>query len=121
MGGEIIIIFIVFGTLFGIAYLFFNTRHRERLALIEKGSEADIFVKHKRGRMAYMLKLIMLNLALVVMGIGAGVFLGALVNEMGVSTDTAMPGSIFMMAGLGLYAGFTQTRKMDKEDSEMNS
>jgi hypothetical protein len=33
---EVLIPLILFGTLFGISYVFFTTRNKERLALIEK-------------------------------------------------------------------------------------
>ena len=42
-GTAIFILAIIFGTIFGIFYLFFSTRNKERLALIEKGMEAKIF------------------------------------------------------------------------------
>ena len=35
MGGEIIIVALVFGAIFGVFYLYFSTRNKERLALIE--------------------------------------------------------------------------------------
>jgi len=30
--------------------------------------------------------------------------------------EVAYPGTIFLMAGLGLFAGFTLTKKLDKEE-----
>ena len=45
MGSEVIILPIIFGVIFAIAYLFFSTRNKERLALIEKGADASIFMK----------------------------------------------------------------------------
>ncbi len=37
MGSEVIILPVIFGVIFAIAYLYFSTRNKERLALIEKG------------------------------------------------------------------------------------
>lgn len=116
MGGEIIVFGIVFGTIFGIAYLFFTTRNRERIAMIESGKDANLFVKDKRGRTIRLLKMVFLNVALVVIGIGTGIFVGAMIAEMGVHPDIAFPGAIFSLAGLGLYFGFVKTHKMELEE-----
>ena len=43
---EVAVLIIIFGTIFGIAFLYFSTRNKERLALIEKGADASIFVKN---------------------------------------------------------------------------
>ena len=49
MGSEVIIVPILFGVIFGIIYLYFSTRNKERMALIEKGIGADIFNKGKQS------------------------------------------------------------------------
>ena len=70
MGGEIIVFISLFLVVFGICYLYFTTRNKERLALIEKGAEASIFVQGKREGTAPFWKVLILNLALLLMGIG---------------------------------------------------
>ena len=47
MDEEILIPITMFAAIFGIVYLYFSTRNKERLALIEKGADASIFVKGK--------------------------------------------------------------------------
>ena len=43
---EVAIVFMfLFAVIFGIFYLFYSTRNKERLALIEKGTDASIFMK----------------------------------------------------------------------------
>jgi hypothetical protein len=117
MGGEVIILISMFLVVFGISYLYFTTRNKERLALIEKGAEASIFVKGKREGTAPFWKVLILNLALLLIGIGLAIFIASLmVNAMAVDEEVAYPGSIFLMAGLGLYLGFTLTKKLDKEE-----
>lgn len=104
-----------FIVLFGIYYLHYSTRNKERLALIEKGADASIFV-HGKKPTTLLWKVIILNLALLLMGIGAGVIIGgAIFNSTTVNAEIAMPGSIFFMAGLGLLIGFFLTKNMDKE------
>jgi hypothetical protein len=117
MGGEVIITISLFLVVFAICYLYFTTRNKERLALIEKGADASIFVKGKREGSTPFGKVVLLNLALLLTGIGLAIFLAAfMVSALGVDEDVAYPGTIFMMAGLGLYLGFALTRKLDKED-----
>lgn len=117
MGGEVLVFIVLFLVVFGIAYLYFSTRNKERLALIEKGAEASIFVKGKREGAAPFWQIFILNFALLLMGIGLAIFIASLmVNAMAVDEEVAYPGSIFLMAGLGLYLGFTLTKKLDKEE-----
>ncbi|NDV17080.1 hypothetical protein GO009_13690 [Muricauda sp. TY007] len=117
MGSEVIIIPIIFGVIFAIAYLYFSTRNKERLALIEKGADASIFVRGKRDKAAPVWKIIILNLALLLMGIGAAIFVASVLHySLGVDEEVAYPGSIFLMAGIGLFVGFTMTKKLDQED-----
>lgn len=107
---EIAIMAIIFGSIFGVFYLYISSRNKERLALIEKGADASIFNLGKRGS---SWKVIVLNLAFLLMGIGLGIFLANLLDTYSSLDDEAVyPALIFLMAGLGLYVGFTQTRKV---------
>lgn len=113
MGSEVIIIPIIFGVIFGVFYLFISARNKERLALIEKGAEASIFYSSKK-RITPVWKVLILNLALLLMAIGVGIFIASILhNNLGVEEEVAIPGSIFLMAGVGLFAGFTMTKKLD--------
>ncbi|PIE49689.1 MAG: hypothetical protein CSA39_01340 [Flavobacteriales bacterium] len=112
---EVFVVLIIFGAVFGIAYLFFSTRNKERLALIEKGADASLFTKGKQHT-APVWKVFILNLALLLMGIGAGIVIGGILTTyLNLIEDIAMPGSIFLMAGTGLLIGFFQTKNLDKE------
>ncbi|WP_343488449.1 DUF6249 domain-containing protein [Allomuricauda sp. d1] len=115
MGSEVIIVPIMFGVLFAIAYLYFSTRNKERLALIEKGADASIFVKGRRTA-APIWKILLLNLALLLIGIGVGIFIASFLENLGVDDEVAYPGTIFLLAGVGLFTGFTMTKKLDKEE-----
>ena len=115
MGSELIIIPVIFGAIFGVFYLYFSTRNKERLALIEKGADASIFMKGKQ-QAAPIWKVLILNLALLLMGIGIGIFIASILHyNLGVDDDVAYTGTIFLMAGIGLFAGFTMTKNLDKE------
>lgn len=113
---EPLIVFLaLFGTIFGIAYVFLTTRNRERLALIEKGVDASLFAT--KGSKFSIAKFI-LNLALLFMGIGMGIFIGDfLANVLDMKEEVAIPSMLFIFGGLGLVVGFFITRRLEsKED-----
>lgn len=115
MGSELIIVPIIFSSIFGVFYLYFSTRNKERLALIEKGADASIFVKG-RNHTAPIWKVLILNLALLLMGIGLGTFIASILdNYTTIDEGPLYVGSIFLMAGLSLFAGFNMTKNLDKE------
>ena len=114
MGSEVIIMPVILGVIFGIFYLFITARNRERLALIDKGANASIFYSKKHVTPTW--KVIVINLALLLIGIGVGIFIANLLPyNMGVDPDVAYPGTIFLLAGLGLFAGFFATKKLNKD------
>ncbi|SDR65408.1 hypothetical protein SAMN04515667_0002 [Formosa sp. Hel1_31_208] len=113
MGSELIIIPIIFGAIFGVFYLYFSTRNKERLALIEK--DASIFMKGKQHA-APIWKVLTLNLSLLLMGIGLGTFIASIIdNYSTLDEDAIYPATIFFMAGVGLFIGFNMTKNLDKE------
>lgn len=115
MGPEIIIIPIIFGVIFGIFYLFISARNKERLALIEKGADASIFYGKDR-KVTPMWKVIIINLALLLMGIGLGIFIAAILSQvLHMDEEVAYPGTIFLMAGVGLFSGFYFTKKLNSD------
>lgn len=117
MGASILIPISFFLVVFAITYLHYSTRNKERMALIEKGADASIFIKGKPEKAAPFWKIFILNIALLLMGIGAGIMIGGiLATNLSVDWDIAMPGSIFLTAGTSLLVGFFLTKKMDKED-----
>ncbi len=117
MAAAILIPLSFFIFLFATLYLYFTTRNKERMALIEKGAEASIFVQGRRKGSAPVWKVFILNLALLLVGIGLAIFIGSFMEyTLGVEEDIAYPGSIFLMAGVGLLTGFFITKKMEKED-----
>ena len=112
MGGEVLIFICIFLVIFGIAYLHYSTRNKERLALIEKGMDAGIFKQSKET--APVWKVLILNLALLLMGIGLGILIALGLQESLGYHDAIYPGIIFLMAGGGLFTGFFMTKKFIK-------
>ena len=113
---EVAIVFMFFfAVIFGIFYLFYSTRNKERLALIEKGADAKIFMSGEKKRSTLTGRVIVLNLALLLMGIGLGIFAALIITSYTIMDENAVyPAMIFFMGGLGLFTGFNITKKLDK-------
>jgi hypothetical protein len=108
---EVLIAFIAFfAMVFGIYYMFFTTRNRERLALIEKGADASVFnIPKEKGdprRFFHPLKV-----GLFMVGIGIGVAAGYFVGELGMHMGASYPSMIFIFGGLGLLVYYLLTPK----------
>ncbi|SMC78294.1 DUF6249 domain-containing protein [Cellulophaga tyrosinoxydans] len=115
MDAEILIPVSLFLMIFGIIYLYFSTRNRERMALIEKGADASIFLMGNNQNSLPVWKIFLLNFACLLIGIGMAIFIASImVYNFGVDKGVAYPGTIFLMAGIGLLAGFFLTKKLDK-------
>ncbi len=111
VGAVFIALFII---IFGIFYLYFSARNKERLALIEKGADAGIFFNKSTPRKSAPVgKVIILNLAMLSIGVGLGVFVGAMLEAYTlIQEEVAYTGSIFLFAGLALLIGFFLTKKL---------
>lgn len=116
MGPQVLVPLSLFAMIFGIVYLIYSTRNRERLALIEKGVDASIFLKGKiNGGSAW--KIFVVNLAFLLIGSGVGIFLALIITTYTALNDGAVyPSIIFIMAGIGLLVGFKTAKDLDKEE-----
>lgn len=115
---EVAFVFVaLFIIVFGIFYLHFSTRNKERLALIEKGGDASMFFSKKPKRSAPVGKMIVLNFATLLIGVGLGVFVGGLLDSYStIQSEVGYTGSIFLFAGIGLLVGFFLTKKLIDSD-----
>lgn len=92
---EILVPFIVFATIFGVLYTFLTTRNKERLAMIEKGADPNIFAM-RRTRIG-------IKIGLLSMGIATGVLMGQLLGHLtSMDLEPATMSMIFLWAGAGL-------------------
>ncbi|KFF17915.1 DUF6249 domain-containing protein [Flavobacterium hydatis] len=115
MGSQILIPISLFLMIFGIVYLIYSTRNRERLALIEKGIDASIFAQGKNNGIPIW-KVFILNFAFLLIGSGIGIFLALLITTYTSLQDGAVyPSTIFTMAGIGLLVGFNQSKNLNKD------
>ena len=104
-----------FAATFGIFYLFYTTRNKERMAIIEKGVSADIFNQNKKPNLTNW----SLKLGLLALGIGLGLIIslplsGLCYNEM--QQITLIWGLILIFGGLGLFISHLIEKKNLKND-----
>jgi hypothetical protein len=77
MGPETLIFIAMFATFFGCVYIIVTSRHRQRMALIEKGMDASLLVPAKAPRKDLYLGLMF---GMLMVGLGVGILLGYILN-----------------------------------------
>ncbi|WPO80216.1 DUF6249 domain-containing protein [Flavobacterium sp. KACC 22761] len=115
MGPQVLVPLSLFAMIFGIVYLIYSTRNRERLALIEKGVDASIFLKGaEKGAPAW--KIFVINSAFLLIGIGIGMYIALFITTYtDMNSDVVYPATIITMSGVGLLVGFNRAKDLDKE------
>lgn len=113
---ETLIAFIaLFATVFGIMYIYYNTRNKERLALIEKGADASLFATGKNNAdKTFTWGKFTLKIGMFFMGIAVGIITGAILANAGVLEEGAdYPAMIFFFGGLSLVLFYIIDRKSE--------
>lgn len=110
---ETLIAFIaLFATVFGIMYVFYTTRNKERLALIEKGADASLFATGKDVKGSFSWSRFTLKVGMLFMGIAVGIIIGSLLSRSGILNEGASYSSmIFFFGGLSLVLFYIIDRK----------
>ena len=110
---AILIPLIVFGSFFGMVYVWLTTRNKERLAMIDKGADASLFTVKKSHRTNYTLKIGMLAV-----GIGIGILVGSLLDSYTMlDEEVAFPSMIFLFGGGFLIANSMIENKAKEEEA----
>jgi len=91
---EILIPIAMFAAIFGILYVFFTTRNKERLSMIEKGVDASMFLTKKQNK-GYTLKFGMLAV-----GVAIGLLVGSIIAE-----NTNLPEEVAYFSMIFLFGG----------------
>jgi hypothetical protein len=111
---ESVITFIaLFATAFGIMYVYYTTRNKERMALIEKGADASLFNTKREGmRFTFSWGKFTLKIGMLFMGIALGIMTAAIMSSAGVlDEDANYPSMIFFFGGLSLVLFYIIDRK----------
>jgi F0F1-type ATP synthase membrane subunit c/vacuolar-type H+-ATPase subunit K len=111
---EPLIAFIAFfAMVFGIMYLHYTTRNRERMALIDKGADASLFNTGKEGqRSSFSWSKFTLKFGMLFMGIGVGIIAGAFLESLNIMPDEpSYVSMVFLFGGLSLVLFYVIDRK----------
>lgn len=108
------VVFIAFfATFFGVMYVFYTNRNKERMALIEKGADASLFNTGKEGsKLSFSWSKFTLKIGMLAMGIAVGILTAAIMANTGVLDEDALyPSMIFFFGGLSLVLFYLIDRK----------
>jgi hypothetical protein len=102
-----------FATVFGVLYVYYTTRNKERMALIEKGADASLFNTGKEGlKSVFNWNKLTLKIGMLAMGIALGIMAGAIMSNAGIlDEDANYPAMIFFFGGLSLVLFYVIDRK----------
>jgi len=113
MGATAITFISLFAAVFGMVYVYFTTRHKDRLALIEKGAEASLFNTGKESsRSLINWGKFTLKIGMLFMGVACGIIVGAIMSNAGILNEGAnYPSMILFFGGLSLVLFYIIDRK----------
>lgn len=99
-----------FATVFGAMYVYYTTRNKERLALIEKGADPKLFKTKDAGSAFRTLKF-----GLFFIGIAVGIMAGYMVGGAGMDEVPAYFSMIFLFGGLALVSTYFLPQKRSED------
>ncbi len=102
-----------FATIFGVVYVHYTTRNKERMALIEKGADASLFNTGKEAvKWNFSWSKFTLKIGMLAMGIAIGIIVAALMVQAQILDEDALYSSmIFFFGGLSLVLFYVIDRK----------
>jgi len=95
-------IFAILGTFVSISlfiYVYFTSRHKQRMALLEYGKDASVFNRHKENTPRPFAAL---KAGLVLVAIGVGILIAYFLTQLGLPEYVAFLSMIPMFSGLGM-------------------
>jgi len=108
--GELIP-FAFFAVVFASLYVYWTTRNKERLALIEKGADPTLFKQRDMAGTGYS----NFKFGLFLIGIALGVIAGYFLENAGMDEVPAFFSMIFLFGGIGLVVSFLLQERLVKK------
>ncbi|HNW56326.1 MAG TPA: hypothetical protein PLR88_03880 [Bacteroidales bacterium] len=103
MGTTLIGFIAFFAMVFGIVYVHYTTRNKERMALIEKGADASLFNTGKEGpRFTFGWSRFALKIGMLFMGVAVGIIAGAILSSL-----SSMDEGICYLSMIFFFGGFS--------------
>ena len=104
----VLIPFAFFALVFALFYIHLTTRNKERLALIEKGADPELFKSKDEPKSGYGI----FKLGLFLIGIALGIVAGYFLHESGMDESAAYFSMIFLFGGIALVISFLLQKKL---------
>jgi len=113
----------ILATLFGAYYYYMNTRHKERMALIDSGADASLFYSSKKKQKGGMISFF-LGLGIVSVSLSIGVLLALFLERLLRAIDDnsrrdyeeAYVIMVFLSIGTGLIISYFVIKKLIKKE-----
>ncbi len=104
----VLIPFAFMGLAFASLYVHLTTRNRERMALIEKGADPELFKQKEEPKSGYG----NFKFGLFLIGVALGILAGYFLKEAGMDDSAAYFSMIFLFGGIGLVISFLLQKKL---------
>lgn len=98
---DCIVSLAAFAAIFGIAYIYLVSRHRERMTIMEKGADPAMF--HKEGQT--------LKYGMLAVGVAIGILVGAQLRAQGFDKNVSYLSMVFLFSGLSLITFYLISRR----------
>jgi hypothetical protein len=110
---PVVIMIAICASIFGVFYLHYSTRNKERMALIEKGADASLFNMGKDAqKYSVAWSKFTLKIGMLFMGVAVGVLAGAFLNSAHIMPEGSdWVSMIFFFGGLSLVLFYVFDKK----------
>ena len=106
---PIIAMITTFGTTFGLVFYYLHTRHKQRLAMLEKGVDPKTFYPKPTAN-----KYSSLKWSLLLIGVAIGLFFAAVLDSSTDLEEGAQFAMVLLFGGLGLLTYFFIVKNNDE-------
>lgn len=96
-------------------YMHYSSRYKERMALLEYGKDADVYKPRKREHNKT------LKYGIVAVMVGVGIFMGNILDGLGMMEEAAYGSMVLLMGGAGLVGYYFMQEKKKEEDRKKES
>lgn len=104
---DTIVSLAAFAAIFGIAYLFLMTRHRERMGMLERNMEVSPFHSIKNANVS------VLKYGMFLVGIAIGILMGNVLINLGIGKTISFLSMTFLFGGISLILNYLIVRKQN--------
>ena len=103
---NVITSLVLFGAVFGLIYVYIVSRHRERMAVLERNLTESPFRSLENANL--------LKFGIVSLGIAVGVIAGYILYECGLDENFSYTAMVFLFGGISLIIAFFVMQRQNK-------